>query len=147
MSEERYTVRIHDEGSGDYRLWAEIEQLPGLFATGRDHDELLEALTETIGGYLSEPGREVRVENVTEIPSEDGSHTELSVHLVDSEEDDGRPRYDDPVLDNLSRDLWALRFKEGRRALDDEVVLAMINLGVALWTKKREAGEDGREAG
>jgi predicted RNase H-like HicB family nuclease len=72
MSEEHYTVRIHDSGGDGYHLWAEVEELPGCFASGRDHDELMEALAETIGGYLSEPGREVRVE----LRAEPGAVTE-----------------------------------------------------------------------
>ncbi len=55
-----YTVRIHSEPDQD--LWAEVEELPGCFASGRDMDELREALSEAVSLYLSEPGREVRVE-------------------------------------------------------------------------------------
>lgn len=61
MSEVRgsYTVRIHREPGHD--LWAEVEELPGCFASGRDERELREALAEAISQYLSEPGNEVRV--------------------------------------------------------------------------------------
>lgn len=60
-SEERaYTVRIHREVGRD--LWAEVVELPGCFATGRDMSELREALAEAISLYLSEPGHEVHVE-------------------------------------------------------------------------------------
>ena len=60
-SEERaYTVRIHREAGRD--LWAEVVELPGCFATGRDMSELREALAEAISLYLSEPGQEVHVE-------------------------------------------------------------------------------------
>jgi predicted RNase H-like HicB family nuclease len=55
-----YTVRIHSEPGQD--LWAEVEELPGLFASGRDMGELREALSEAISLYLSEPGQPVRVE-------------------------------------------------------------------------------------
>jgi predicted RNase H-like HicB family nuclease len=62
-----YTVRIHHEPGQEYSLWAEVEELPGCFASGRDMDELREALSEAVSLYLSEPGREVRVElEVTE---------------------------------------------------------------------------------
>jgi predicted RNase H-like HicB family nuclease len=44
------------------RLWAEVLELPGCFASGQDMDELWEALTEAISLYLSEPGRPVHVE-------------------------------------------------------------------------------------
>jgi len=47
-----YTVRIHEE---DGSLWAEVEELPGLFVSGSDEDELQEALEEAIGLYLSTP--------------------------------------------------------------------------------------------
>jgi hypothetical protein len=42
--------------------WAEVEELPGCFAAGRDESELREALAEAISFYLSEPGHEVHVE-------------------------------------------------------------------------------------
>ncbi len=62
-----HTVRIHHEPGQEYSLWAEVEELPGCFASGRDMDELREALSEAVSLYLSEPGREVRVElEVTE---------------------------------------------------------------------------------
>jgi predicted RNase H-like HicB family nuclease len=56
-----YTIRIHHEPGQEYPLWAEVEELPGCFASGRDMDELREALSEAVSQYLSEPGREVRV--------------------------------------------------------------------------------------
>jgi predicted RNase H-like HicB family nuclease len=62
---EHLTVRIHHEDGQD--LWADIEELPGCFATGRDMVELREALDEAVSLYLSEPGRPVHVElEVTE---------------------------------------------------------------------------------
>ena len=54
-----YTLRIHREPS--QRLWAEVAELPGCFASGVDMDELREALAEAIGLYLSTPDRPVRV--------------------------------------------------------------------------------------
>jgi predicted RNase H-like HicB family nuclease len=59
-----YTVRIHHEPGQEYSLWAEVEELPGCFASGRDMEELQEALAEAISLYLSEPGREVHVDLV-----------------------------------------------------------------------------------
>lgn len=46
-------ARIHAE-DGSY--WAEVDQLPGCFASGSSVDELLEALREAVSLYLSEPG-------------------------------------------------------------------------------------------
>jgi predicted RNase H-like HicB family nuclease len=43
-------------------LWAEVEELPGCFASGADMGELRDALSEAVSLYLSEPGHEVRVE-------------------------------------------------------------------------------------
>jgi predicted RNase H-like HicB family nuclease len=57
-----YTVRIHEEPGQEYPLWAEVEELPGCFASGRDMDELREALSEAVSLYLSEPGSPVHVE-------------------------------------------------------------------------------------
>lgn len=56
----RLTVRVHPEPGQD--LWAEVEELPGCFASGRDMNELAEALNEAVSLYLSEPGYPVRVE-------------------------------------------------------------------------------------
>ncbi len=63
-----YTVRIHRPPGQD--LWAEVEELPGCFASGGDMDELREALSEAISLYLSEPGRDVHVELYDEPGSE-----------------------------------------------------------------------------
>lgn len=63
-----YTVRVHREADQEYALWAEVAELPGCFASGRDMDELQEALSEAVSQYLSEPGREVSVQlEVTEL--------------------------------------------------------------------------------
>ena len=60
MSDERnYTVRIHDDRDGMY--WAEVLELPGCFASGANEAELLEALAEAVGFYLSDGDHEVRL--------------------------------------------------------------------------------------
>lgn len=46
-----YTVQVHDEPGQD--PWAEVTELPGCFASGRDIDELREAVAEAIDLYLS----------------------------------------------------------------------------------------------
>jgi predicted RNase H-like HicB family nuclease len=46
-----YRVRIHQE-DGSY--WADVEGLPGCFASGRTLDELKEAVVEAITMYLSD---------------------------------------------------------------------------------------------
>lgn len=69
-----YTVRIHRE-PGESHIWAEVDELPGCFATGRDDDELRDALAEAISLYLSEPGHEVRIE----LEAAEGSITEQQV--------------------------------------------------------------------
>lgn len=43
--ESAYTVRVHEE---DGSLWAEVVELPGVFAAGDTMDELLESLAEAI---------------------------------------------------------------------------------------------------
>jgi predicted RNase H-like HicB family nuclease len=63
--EEVYTVRVHHE-PGE-QLWAEVLELPGIFATGADMEDLRQALTEAISIYLSEP---------VELEDEPGSITE-----------------------------------------------------------------------
>ena len=56
---ERLTIRVHREPSGE--LWADVEELPGCFASGRDMTELSEALNEAVSLYLSEPGHPVNI--------------------------------------------------------------------------------------
>jgi predicted RNase H-like HicB family nuclease len=72
---ETYTVRVHHEPGQD--LWAEVLELPGVFAAGADMDELNESLTEALNLYLSEPGHEKHVE----LESEPGSVTERKILL------------------------------------------------------------------
>ena len=47
-----YHVVIHEE---EERYWADVRELPGCFASGRDLDELKEALIEAID-MCREPG-------------------------------------------------------------------------------------------
>ena len=54
-----YNIRIHSEGSDG--LWAEVDELPGLFVSGLDERELYEALEEAIGIYLSTPKSRITV--------------------------------------------------------------------------------------
>jgi predicted RNase H-like HicB family nuclease len=46
-----YTATIHHE-DGSY--WAEIPELPGVFASGDTVDELIEGLKEAVGLYLGD---------------------------------------------------------------------------------------------
>jgi predicted RNase H-like HicB family nuclease len=46
-------VSINEE---DGRYWAEVQELPGCFASGADLDELKEALLEAIEMYLTDGG-------------------------------------------------------------------------------------------
>lgn len=55
-----YTVRIHNEGPDG--LWADVEELPGCFASGSDMDELRESLEEAISMFLSSAESECRVQ-------------------------------------------------------------------------------------
>jgi predicted RNase H-like HicB family nuclease len=59
MSEVRELhVTIHFENN---QIWAEVDELPGCFAAGRNMDELQEALAEAIGLYLTETESPVSV--------------------------------------------------------------------------------------
>ena len=65
MAEERtLTVRVHAEPDGS--LWAEVNELPGCFASGFSSGELQEALIEAIELYLSTPERPARVKLVND---------------------------------------------------------------------------------
>ena len=51
MAETRtFTLKVHSEKD---HFWAEVIDLPGCFASGRDLTELQDALAEAIGMYLS----------------------------------------------------------------------------------------------
>lgn len=52
---------VHSE---DGTLWAEVEEMPGCFATGDSMDELVESLTEAISAYLSSAGVTVTVNSL-----------------------------------------------------------------------------------
>jgi predicted RNase H-like HicB family nuclease len=51
MAEREFRVLVHEE---DGAYWAEVEGLPGCFASGSDLNELREAVEEAISIYLSE---------------------------------------------------------------------------------------------
>lgn len=48
------TAKVRDDDDG--MLWAEVEELPGCFASGESISELLEAITEAVSLYLAQPG-------------------------------------------------------------------------------------------
>jgi predicted RNase H-like HicB family nuclease len=50
MAEREFRVLVHEE---DDVYWAEVEGLPGCFASGKDLDELREAVVEAITLYLA----------------------------------------------------------------------------------------------
>ncbi|MEX0850558.1 MAG: type II toxin-antitoxin system HicB family antitoxin [Gaiellaceae bacterium] len=58
MAEREFRVFVHEE---DDSYWAEVEGLPGCFASGQDLDELREAVVEAITLYLGdeEPAAEI----------------------------------------------------------------------------------------
>lgn len=65
-----YHVTTHEEEDGS--LWAEVDELPGCFASGDDFDELWENLAEAVGLYLSTDDKRVVVTNArtTEVTPE-----------------------------------------------------------------------------
>lgn len=71
--EQLYTVRVHQEPG--HEPWAEVLELPGVFVSGADLEEIRLALTEAISLYLSEPGDERHVE----LEDQPGSVTEHHV--------------------------------------------------------------------
>jgi predicted RNase H-like HicB family nuclease len=46
-----YTARIHRE---DHTYWADVPELPGVFASGDTVDELLNGLKEAVALYLGD---------------------------------------------------------------------------------------------
>lgn len=73
QGQQLYTVRVHHEPGEE--LWAEVLELPGVFAMGATMAELNESLTEAISLYLSEPGSDVHVE----LEDKPGSVTEQKI--------------------------------------------------------------------
>jgi predicted RNase H-like HicB family nuclease len=51
-----FHATVHEEADGSY--WAEVDELPGCFAAGKDLNELREALIEAIGMCLTDKERE-----------------------------------------------------------------------------------------
>lgn len=47
-----FNAKIYEEDDGSY--WAEVEELPGCFASGATLDELREALIEAISIYVAD---------------------------------------------------------------------------------------------
>ena len=57
-----YTIKVRQDDDGSY--WAEVNELPGCFASGRSLDELKEAAVEAIGLYLADDEHPDRVASV-----------------------------------------------------------------------------------
>ena len=55
---------VHEE---DGAYWAEVKELPGCFASGRDLDEVKEALIEAIEMCLPESEREANAVRLDEL--------------------------------------------------------------------------------
>lgn len=77
---------VHSE---DGALWAEIEEMPGCFASGDNLEELVESLTEAISVYLSSAGvtvtvNELRLEPVDEPRLLEQDYREYKVLLANS---------------------------------------------------------------
>lgn len=70
-------VKIHIE---DGSLWATVESMPGVFATGETLDELRESLEEGISLYLAEQGREAPPVSVSAFgPLETSTRTSIAL--------------------------------------------------------------------
>lgn len=57
MAEREFRVFVHEE---DGAYWAEVDGLPGCFASGSDLDELREAVVEAIALYLTDSDAHAR---------------------------------------------------------------------------------------
>lgn len=53
--EKQYAVQVVIH-KGENGFWATVAELPGVFASGASHDELVECLNEAIDLYLEETG-------------------------------------------------------------------------------------------
>ena len=57
----KYQLEIHLE---DGWYWAQVTEMPGCFASGRDLEDLQESLAEAIGMYLSSESVKVTVDEI-----------------------------------------------------------------------------------
>lgn len=51
MADREYRALVHEE---DGAYWAEVQELPGCFASGRDLEELRDGIVEAITLYLED---------------------------------------------------------------------------------------------
>lgn len=58
-----FHAQIHEDSDGSY--WAEVQELPGCFASGFSPAEVVEALQEAIELYLDDEPRSVRPSGLT----------------------------------------------------------------------------------
>jgi predicted RNase H-like HicB family nuclease len=72
-----YQVAIRRDSDGSY--WAEVEQLPGCFASGDTIEEVQDNLIEAIGIYLSTPESRVEMSLVASDPTEQTSTQSFKV--------------------------------------------------------------------
>jgi predicted RNase H-like HicB family nuclease len=71
---QEYTVTVHEEADS---LWAEVDELPGCFATGDNLDELREALEEAISLYLHDAPNRGRIRSMEKVDEERERHMEV----------------------------------------------------------------------
>lgn len=74
-----YRVVVHHEGGS---FWAEVEELPGCFASGETEDELWTALQEAVSVYLSTPEAHVEVEVSGRIVLDESQRVEATLAVV-----------------------------------------------------------------
>ena len=60
-----FKARVHNENDS---LWAEIEEMPGCFASGDSMAELGEALSEAMSLYLSSTGVTITINELHLVP-------------------------------------------------------------------------------
>lgn len=81
MSEHKvnYAVTVHHEDDGSY--WAEVDELPGCFASGESLDELWEALGEAVSLYLSSDKSplEVKISNIEQVSKAEHEHYDAKI--------------------------------------------------------------------
>lgn len=81
---EQTTYQVHVSQDDDNSLYATIEELPGLFASGADLVELEEALREAVEMYLSSANVVVKVTglSLTQDRLVDDDHVPACVELA-----------------------------------------------------------------
>lgn len=79
MSTREFRLMVHYESD---HIWAEVEELPGCFASGADMEELREALEEALTLYLSDQPGDCKVTIMNLVPQSQPKRLSVRAQLL-----------------------------------------------------------------